>query len=390
MWGEGSLKALWEIDRLEEEAGQRRGKQLRSFLLSDLRKGYSSLTEKEKDYYHFVPPESSETAVHTRAVEAEHQGAILGRCPVASEKTRCCNLETLDAVKQCGYGCSYCSIQSFYDKGRIYFVSNLREKLQELDREMEEKRTESDLYSRLRHIGTGQSSDSLMWGNRNGLLEELSAFAARNPEVILELKTKSAGSSWLEKQPQPPNILATWSLNPQIIISSEEHLTASLDERLAAARRCADRGIPVGFHFHPMVRFKEWKREYGQLFTRLQEEFSPDEVVTISFGTLTFIKPVIKQLRQRKLKSKILQMPTEEIAGKLSYPLSQKEEMFSFAYNAFAPSWKEQVFFYLCMEDIRLWEPVFGRSYPNNEAFEADMKQKYYDKICSISHLQNK
>ena len=30
----------------------------------------------------------------------------LGRCPVASENTRCCNLLTLDAVNSCGFDCS--------------------------------------------------------------------------------------------------------------------------------------------------------------------------------------------------------------------------------------------------------------------------------------------
>jgi spore photoproduct lyase len=375
MWGEASLERVWDRAGMEP-VGKLAGKQLRSRLLSRLTANYEELRRGPKSYEGFIPPSLSEISLRSIPVDAPHRGAILGRCPVASDKTRCCNLETLDAVIQCGYGCSYCSIQSFYDEGRIYFADNLEEKLSELEKSL--------VPGEVRHIGTGQSSDSLMWGNRHGLLETLTAFARRNPQIILELKTKSANTAWLENNPVPGNILATWSLNPQTIIDAEEHLTASLAERLAAARRCADRGIAIGFHFHPIVHYDRWKEEYRELFKTIQRLFRPEEIVTVSFGTLTFIKPVIRQLRQRKLRSRILQMPMEEASGKLSYPFELKRELFSFAFNAFSPEWQRQVYFYLCMEDKELWEPVFGRTYRDNDAFEAEMKSHYRSKMAVI------
>ncbi|MCG8071518.1 MAG: DNA photolyase, partial [Candidatus Thiodiazotropha taylori] len=41
----------------------------------------------------------------------------------------------------------------------------------------------------------------------------------------------------------------------------------------------------------------------------------------------------------------------------------------------------EDVFFYLCMENHDLWQPVFGYEYPTNQAFEAAMKSAYLGKI---------
>jgi len=101
----------------------------------------------------------------------------------------------------------------------------------------------------------------------------------------------------------------------------------------------------------------------------------------ISIGTLTYIKPVIRLLRAQQFKSKILQMPFEDAAGKLSYPFDVKLELFSHAYRSFSPEWHDEVFFYMCMEDPRLWSPVFGREYTSNEEFEADMKNSYMKKI---------
>ncbi len=109
----------------------------------------------------------------------------------------------------------------------------------------------------------------------------------------------------------------------------------------------------------------------------------------ISLGTLTFIKPVIKRIRQRFLNSSILQMPMEECSGKLSYPYEIKKELFSTVYSGFPGEWKDKVFFYMCMEDESLWQPVFGRWYPTNEEFEADMLSSYMKKVTSIQKGKN-
>ena len=102
------------------------------------------------------------------------------------------------------------------------------------------------------------------------------------------------------------------------------------------------------------------------------ETFSINEIALISFGTLTFIKPAIKALRGVGTKSKILQMPFAEAAGKISYPIDTKKKMFSEVWNSFAP-WHDKVFFYFCMEDRELWNHVFGRCYESNDEFEIDL-----------------
>ncbi|MDA3052032.1 hypothetical protein OFO01_00995 [Campylobacter sp. JMF_01 NE2] len=294
----------------------------------------------------------------------------LGRCPVASEGTRCCNLLTLDAVNSCGFDCSYCAIGSFYKNGVVGFDENFGANLAKLH-------LDSD---KIYHIGTGQSSDSLMWGDNFGILSALNSFARAHENVILELKSKSNNISFFLQNDISRNIIVTFSLNPQIIIENEEHLSASLDERLNAAKKLAQKGILVGFHFHPMIYFQGWRDEYSAIFARLVREFDPSSVALVSFGTLTFIKPVIKKLRARGLESKILQMPFSQANGKISYPKNIKLEMFKFAYSSLR-AWHEEVFFYLCMEDEALWGEVFGREFASNDEFERAMKEAYMRKI---------
>jgi len=315
-------------------------------------------------------PEKATAALKFQKHSDQDGSTLMGTCPVFSEKTRCCGLLTLDAVIHCGFDCSYCTIQSFYKNNTIRFHDNLAEKLSRLDLDP------AQTY----HIGTGQSSDSLLWGNRNGLLDDLFNFAEEHPNVILELKTKAGKVPYLLSHSIPPNILTTWSLNTPAIIANEERGTAPLEERLSAAEAVAERGNLVGFHFHPMVHYRGWEEDYRRVWDSLLCRFDPEKVAMVSLGTLTFIKPVIKAIRQRGLKTRVLQMPMEEIAGKYSYPFAVKEEMFRTAYEALSP-WHGKVFFYLCMEDKNLWEPVFGRDYPSNAAFEDDMKGTYLEKI---------
>ena len=358
MWDEGSLASKWPSKANKKEA------------IKELRALYENLKLQPKSYENFQI--DKEKTHKIRFMEIDKKLGF-GMCPVASPKTRCCNLWTLDMVESCGYDCSYCSIQSFYNEDTITFNTNLKEKLLSIQLDPNE------IY----HIGTGQSSDSLLWGNRGGVLDAIITFARKNPNVILELKTKSDNISYLLQNDYPPNIITTWSLNPQTIVQSEERLTASLQERLAAAKKIHDKKRLVGFHFHPMIFYKKWQEEYGEIFAYLLENFDPNLVAMVSLGTLTFIKPVIKKLRQRAMKSKILQMPLVDAAGKLSYPLPIKRQMFSFAYEALKP-WHGKVFFYMCMEDHSLWKEVFGYEYPTNESFELDMKYSYLAKIKAL------
>jgi len=334
-------------------------------VIARLKKAYEEIRSKPNSYEEFTLkniPQEQKFNFKT----ADKEGFGLGLCPVASEKTRCCNLLTLDAVESCGFDCSYCSIQSFYNQNTITFDSGFKDKLLNLN--LDKNKT----Y----HIGTGQASDSLMFGNREGVLDALFEFARQNPNVILEFKTKSDNIKYFLENDVPHNILCTWSLNTPTIIQNEEHLAASLDKRIKAALHVAKKGVKVGFHFHPIVEYENYLQEYKEVYDRLLSEFSADEVGLISFGTLTFIKPVIKQLRDREFRSKITQMPFEDASGKSSYPDSIKQEMFKHAYESFKP-WHKDVFFYLCMEEHQMWEKTFGYNYATNNDFEQAMLSSY-------------
>ena len=335
--------------------------------ISELRRHMKRLRESETDYSNFFPQKRSQGK--TKKLMSD-QKLVLSRCPcpVDGEKTRCCKLRTLDAVMQCAFGCSYCSIQAFYNENEIRIVSNLREKLERME-------IGDDVW----HIGTGQASDSLLLGDDYGTLSALATFAEKHPNIVLEMKSKAGRDVF--NRPWPRNMVFTWSLNAPTIIEKEEHFTASLSERLRMAQKARDNGNLVGFHIHPMFYFKGWEKEYREVVEAIVSNFRPEEICMIGIGTLTFTKAVIKRLREMGQESKVLQMELTEAAGKYSYPLDKKEKMFRHIYASFPEEYRKGVFFYLCMEDPSLWKPVLEREYSSDKEFEMDMKKNYLRKI---------
>jgi spore photoproduct lyase len=366
MWGEGDIKSWWQENVVAFDFPSINDKK---DILNRLQIHLNQLKTQEKKYTDtslFKPSYRNQNRIITNDVDK----TIHGMCPVASEKTICCNLHTIDAVENCVFGCSYCTIQTFYGKD-ILIQKDIKEKLDAIPIDPD----------RFYHFGTGQSSDSLAWGNRNGILDAHCNFAAEHPNILMEFKTKSNNIKYFLETQIPENIVCSWSLNSPVIIETEEHFTAPLEERIASARALADKAIKVSFHFHPLVWYKGWKKDYQKIANLLMNEFDPQEVLFISFGSITLIKPVVQKIRDLGNPTKILQMElVKDPHGKLTYPDQKKIRMFKFMYESFR-KWREDVFFYLCMEKEIIWRESFGYVYLSNDEFERDFGTQIMNKI---------
>ena len=366
MWNEGNINSWWLENSNSNELSSSKEKKN---ILIQLQDYLDQLRKQEKVYSdnsHFKPKYRQQNLI----VSDDSDKTIHGKCPVASEKAVCCNLHTIDAVENCVFGCSYCTIQTFYGKD-ILIQKDIKKKLDAIPINP----------NRFYHFGTGQSSDSLAWGNRNRILDAHCNFAAEHPNILIEFKTKSNNIKYFLETRTPENIVCSWSLNTPVIIENEEHFTAPLEERIASARAVADRGLKVAFHFHPLVWYEGWKKGYLEIANRLMDEFDTQEVLFISFGSITLIKPVVQKIRDLGNPTKTLQMELiKDPHGKLTYPDHIKTMMFKHMLEAFS-TWQNKVFFYLCMEKASIWEDSFGYVYPTNEEFENGFGKKTMCKI---------
>jgi spore photoproduct lyase len=367
-WGELSFRADANAGIEAAVLAPGNARQKGDSLFKAMQKSYDGLAAKAKAYPAESPKEKLPAHTFT---EKELKGRIFRLCPAASEKAVCCNLKVLNIVDNCAMACSYCVLQNHYDEAVIAVPTNLKAKLAEIQLQPDKR------Y----RIGTGEYSDSLLWGNKNGILQDLCDFARANSNAILELKTKSANIAWILENEIPANVCCTWSLNPQVIVANEEHKTASLDRRLEAARAVADKGVKVGFHFHPMFYFEGWEQEYQNLIGRVVATFRPEEVLWVSLGCITLLKGFAQDFRLKYKHSKLLQMETEITPdGKITYAFEVREKLYRNALEALSP-WRDSVFQYMCMEHKPMWDAVMGFAYPNMGEFDDAFNASAFAKL---------
>jgi spore photoproduct lyase len=212
-------------------------------------------------------------------------------------------------------------------------------------------------------VGTGEVIDSLSLDPLTLYSHRLIEFFRQYPKWTLELKTKSANVDHFLQQEHAGNVLVSWSVNALTIVNNEEHGTASLEQRLHAARRCADRNFPVAFHIDPMIWHEDWQHGYADLVDRILSNFSPDEVALISLGSLRFQPEQRHMMRERfGMESKVVQaemFPSE--GGKMRMDTGLRRQMFAEVMNRFHQHdsrWK----IIMCMETPESWISAYNAS----------------------------
>jgi DNA repair photolyase len=289
-----------------------------------------------------------------RLLLARHRGEFLKKCP-GSDGQVCCNYFVINFASNCPMDCSYCYLQEYLaDNPALKVFSNVDDLLSEADEMLGRHRK---FFFR---IGTGEITDSLALDPYIGFCAEVVPFFAEQPNVLLELKTKSDCVEGLVQLDPKDRVVVSWSMNPQKIIDEDEHDTASFEERLAAARRCQAAGYKLGFHFDPIVEYAGWEEDYRDMVGKIFAAVDYRRISWISMGVLR-TTPGLKRAMRSRFPASGLPAGEQVLCpdGKLRYfqPLrvAMYRKMLGWI-RAASPT----VFVYLCMESKEVWEQVFG------------------------------
>ncbi|MCC6278408.1 MAG: radical SAM protein [Oligoflexia bacterium] len=285
-----------------------------------------------------------------------HEGHFFRKCP-GTTGAACCNYFVLNLGVHCNMNCSYCYLQGYINSPVTQIYTNIDDAFAELTEMIRENPTAEF------RVGTGETIDSLSLDHLTLYSIELISFFAKHRHLICEFKTKTDQVDHFIKTPHSGNVIVSWSVNPQKIVSEEEHGTATLDNRLSAARRCADHGFPVAFHIDPMIYFDEWRIHYEDLVDQICSRFKPNEVKWISVGALRYPPTMKHILRQRLTESK--RVLTSELFlgtdGKLRYDHDLRNEMFKSVVKRFSDHSSEYPLL-LCMETGASWQTTFEQT----------------------------
>lgn len=296
----------------------------------------------------------------------EFKGQFFKRCPGNHQMMACCNYFVLNLGLQCNMNCSYCYLQSFINTPVMTIYSNIDQALNELDQMTNEFKGLSF------RVGTGEVIDSLSLDPLTLNSHELIDFFKTRPHLTLEFKTKSNFVDQFLDQEHGKNVVVSWSINPQNIIAKEEHLTASLFERLESAKKCLAQNYKIALHIDPVIWHPSWQESYGTLVDEIASQFNPEDIPYISLGALRFQTEQRWIMKERfDLDSYVNQAEVFEGPDrKLRYDHDVRNEMFKFIIQRFKDHNSKWNIF-LCMETPETWLSTYENMPKRVEGLES-------------------
>lgn len=282
------------------------------------------------------------------------KGDVVKSCPGTNECYRCCRYQVINQTMNCPMGCSYCILQYYLNQPATIVYTDFDDIFAELTGKLQRQ------PRRFFRIGTGELGDSLAVAGSVCFAREAIRLFADIPNALLELKTKTTEIEDLLDLRHGGHTVLAWSLNPQTIIEQEEHKTAHLMPRLAAAKRAAEAGYRLAFHFDPILHVRNWKELYGELVDELYLQIDPSRIAWISMGSLRFPPSMKAKITARYPRSTVTYAEmVRGMDGKLRYPRPLRVPMYRFIYQKLTAV-SSPPFLYFCMESPLVWREVFN------------------------------
>lgn len=285
-----------------------------------------------------------------------NRGAFFKPCP-GTREYRCCDYQVLNIGMNCPMDCVYCILQSYLNNPWLSFFVNVDKLFAELGEGLTAE------PERLFRIGTGEFTDSLALDRLTHFSTRLVPFIARQGNAVLELKTKSANIANLQHLEHRGRTIVAWSLNSPAIVQREERGTATLDQRLAAARLCVSWGYRLAFHFDPIILHPGWQEGYRSTIDSLFAAVPAGAIAWISLGALRYL-PDLKQIATTRFPaSRFFYQPfVEGLDGKRRYFRPERVEMYRFIVRELRRHAAPETCLYFCMESDSIWQEVFGHT----------------------------
>jgi spore photoproduct lyase len=207
---------------------------------------------------------------------------------------RCRSYHKLVPVSNgCPYYCTYCYLAFVYRKFAPFIKVNIN-----YDVMFKQIRKAMNSASGRLSFNMGEMLDSLALDHMTNLTTMLVPFFAGFSRGFLMLLTKSANIDNLLGVEASEHTVVSWSLNSQEMIEHCETGTASLSERIEAARKCQQHGYRIRVRIDPGILYPNWQAGYAAL---IQEALTVIEPENITLGMLRLFCPATVALPPRRM-----------------------------------------------------------------------------------------
>ena len=168
----------------------------------------------------------------------------------------------------CVHRCWYCGLE-----GSMTVGLNIEDYLVELQRIIEETPWQLTYLA-------DDISDLLILEPELGIVRDVAEFFGRqtDPDRYFIIHTKSANVDFLRDVDHRGHTIPCWSLSPRTQSTEMEALSGTTEERIEAAARCQQWGMPVRFKFKPFIPVRDWREEAREMIRYMFERTRPDNL----------------------------------------------------------------------------------------------------------------
>ncbi len=229
----------------------------------------------------------------------------------------------------CIYDCRYCFLQGMYRSANYVVFVNFEDFQWEIEAKIRVARGTSGTAGGAEplYFFSGYDCDSLALEPVTRFAATFVPFFARFPDAMLELRTKSTQIKSLLEVDAVPNVVAAWSFTPEEVAESTEHLTPSVDRRLRAMSRLAERGWRLGLRFDPLIYDRSYRERYRNLFAQVFATVPVGSLHSVSLGPFRLSEGAFSTVVRLYPEEPLFAAPMAEAGGGVAYPREIEAEM---------------------------------------------------------------
>lgn len=224
----------------------------------------------------------------------------------------------------CLYDCRYCFLQGMFQSAHYVLFINYEDFIDDMQTSLEQHNDQAV------HFFSGYDCDSLALDPVTNFTEEFLPFFEKNPQALLELRTKSTQIRSLLKRDPIHNCIIAFSFTPNKIASSLEHKAPNIEKRINAIIDLQQAGWLIGLRFDPLIYTKEYEKEYAELFSRVFSSINLDLVHSVSLGSFRLPKAYFRKVEKLYPDEKLFSSPMEEEDNNIGYPAEIRNNMLEF------------------------------------------------------------
>jgi spore photoproduct lyase len=178
-------------------------------------------------------------------------------------------------------------------------------------------------------INAGEDADSLALEPLTGQVGELIRFFGHQSGAVLELRTKSSHVDTILGLPHNMRTIVAFSLNCEDVVSSIEHRTSELRDRIKAARLCQKDGYRVAIKFEPLMWRPGWRAAYQSLIDEVFASIDGKTLDHVALGTFRFRNRLRETIKAIYPHTELFSTSFEEVAvDQHTYPVSVRKDMY--------------------------------------------------------------